>query len=257
MSKKKTFEEFVKDARYVHGDKFTYNEETKKAFNGSHSVIPIICPIHGKYEIEARLHLLYDCKACSYEARGKKFRYSNETFIEKARKVHGDKYDYSKVEYINSHSPIETICPKHGKFKQLAYLHLQGEGCPYCKESHLERELSIILNSNGIDYERLKHFEWLGKQELDFFLPKYNIAIECQGKQHFGLGGWGKRFDHLKLYMLDTKKKELCNKNGIKLIYTVDKPLYNKALEFELYNENNIFHDANELLNAIKNAEEF
>ena len=62
---------------------------------------------------------------------------------------------------------------------------MQKTGCPFCKESHLEKERCNILNKNNIIFERQKRFDWFGLQSLDFFLPKYNIANECQGRQHF------------------------------------------------------------------------
>ena len=66
-------------------------------------------------------------------------------FIEKAKKVHGDKYDYSKVEYVNSHSKVCIICPKHGEFWQNPNGHLRGHGCPKCRESHLETNIRTML----------------------------------------------------------------------------------------------------------------
>ena len=56
-----------------------------------------------------------------------------EIFIEKARKIHGDKYDYSKAEYINAKTKICIICPKHGEFWQTPDSHMnQRRGCPKC-----------------------------------------------------------------------------------------------------------------------------
>lgn len=55
-----------------------------------------------------------------------------DTFINKSRKVHGDKYDYSKVEYINAHTKVGILCPEHGEFWQTPNKHLSGQGCPKC-----------------------------------------------------------------------------------------------------------------------------
>ena len=110
---------------------------------------------------------------------------STEEFIKRAREVHGDKYDYSKVEYVNSRTKICIICPKHGEFWQLPTGHLDGYGCPFCNERNLEKETREFLTKQNINFEFQKHFDWLGRQSLDFYLPDYNIAIECQGSQHF------------------------------------------------------------------------
>ena len=79
-------------------------------------------------------------------------------------------------------------CPIHGDFEQTPHNHLQGKGCPLCRISHLEKEVGETLKRNTIQFEKEKQFEWLGRQKLDFYLNDFNIAIECQGKQHFGLG---------------------------------------------------------------------
>ncbi|WP_052318738.1 GIY-YIG nuclease family protein [Escherichia coli] len=63
---------------------------------------------------------------------------TTEQFIAEARKVHGDKYDYSKVEYVNMRTEVCIICPIHGEFTQRPENHLRGNrgkgcGCPICK----------------------------------------------------------------------------------------------------------------------------
>ena len=57
---------------------------------------------------------------------------NTEEFIKKAKKVHGNKYDYSKVNYINNHTNVTIICPEHGEFEQTPKGHLRGQGCPKC-----------------------------------------------------------------------------------------------------------------------------
>jgi conserved hypothetical protein len=57
--------------------------------------------------------------------------------IAKAKLVHGDKYDYSKVDYSNAHTKVCIICPNHGEFWQTPNNHLRGHGCPKCKRNKL------------------------------------------------------------------------------------------------------------------------
>lgn len=124
-----------------------------------------------------------------------KLRMTTEEFLKKAKEIHGNKYDYSKVEYTGNKFKVCIICPEHGEFWQKPNDHLSGRGCPKCKSSHLERETRILLEKNQIKYEEQKTFEWLKlkkQQYLDFYLPQYSIAIECQGEQHFQKSGWGK-----------------------------------------------------------------
>ncbi len=59
---------------------------------------------------------------------------TTEEFIQKAKAIHGDKYDYSKVEYVRAHVKVCIICPDHGEFWQDAASHLRGSGCPKCAD---------------------------------------------------------------------------------------------------------------------------
>ena len=141
-------------------------------------------------------------------------------FITKAKEIHGDKYDYSKVEYINCDTKVCIICLEHGEFWQTPSSHLDGKGCPICNESHLERDFRVFLQENNIQFEYQKRFNWLGRQSLDFYLPEYNIAIECQGEQHFtSVEHFGGENNYEKVILNDLKKKKLCEENGIKLLY--------------------------------------
>ena len=158
-------------------------------------------------------------------------------FIEKAQQVHGDKYDYSKVDYVNNRTKVCIICPEHGEFWQIPNSHLNGRGCKACKDSHLERDMRKFLISNDIKFIYQYHNkEFLGKQSFDFYLPEYNIAIECQGEQHFISNFYkskGVEYSekHLKyIQELDERKKEICIDKNIKLVYFLDKK-FNKYIK--------------------------
>ena len=155
-----------------------------------------------------------------------------EDFIQRAREVHGNKYDYSKVTYVNANTKVCIICPEHGEFWQKPSKHLVGHGCPMCKESKLENEIRDFLDKKDINYIAQKTFKWLkcdGPLKLDFYLPEYNVAIECQGEQHFypvDFAGNGKKwakekFEYIKT--LDETKRNLCEKNNIKIFYYTTK----------------------------------
>ena len=120
-----TTEEFIKRAKEVHGNKYDYSE---CIYSTAHGMVTIICPIHGKFRQIAHNHLHgATCPKCANRERG-----TTEEFIEKARKIHGDKYDYSKVEYVNAYTKVCIICPEHGEFWQTPNGHLNGNGCPVC-----------------------------------------------------------------------------------------------------------------------------
>lgn len=214
---KMTTEEFIQKSKEVHGDKYDYS---KTVYNGLKNKTNIICPKHGEFWQIAYDHLNgFNCEKCKYE----KNTDTTEEFIQKARKIHGDKYNYSKVEYVNNHTKVCIICPEHGEFWMEPSHHLMYMGCPKCNIKRLEKEVENALIENGIQYiwqTNYKTFSWLKKQSLDFYLPDYNIAIECQGGQHFEpceYFGGEKQFK--KQIERDKNKKELCKLKGINLIY--------------------------------------
>ena len=122
---RKTIEDFIKVAREVHGDKYDYS---KVYYNGSKEKVCIICPNHGEFFQRPGDHINgRGCPRC-----GGTTKLTEERFIRKAREVHGDKYDYSKVEYKNITTKVCIICPDHGEFYQIPNSHIRGSGCSEC-----------------------------------------------------------------------------------------------------------------------------
>ena len=159
MSRKITTEEFIEKSIKCHKIKYDYS---KVEYKNKDEKVCILCPIHGEFWQKASLHMNgSDCPKCSYMNRQIKMRKSIEMFIEQCKTIHGDKYDYSNVKYVNSHSKVKIICPIHGEFEMRPYDHLHGKGCPFCKQSHLERDVMNYFNDNGISYEFQKKFDWL------------------------------------------------------------------------------------------------
>ena len=151
MSAKLTTKEFIKKAREVHGDKYDYS---KVEYNNCDTKVCIICPEHGEFWQTPSSHLSRKgCPKCS--GRNK----TTEDFIKKAREVHGDKYDYSKVEYVNATTKVCIICPEHGEFWQEAFSHLSGCGCPICSgniKSSTEEFIKKAREAHGDKYNYSK-----------------------------------------------------------------------------------------------------
>ncbi len=222
--KNKTTDTFIKLAKSVHGDKYDYS---KVEYVNANSKVCIICPEHGEFWQRASSHLNgYGCRKCAYDEKRKHNLLSNDEFIKRAKEIHGDKYDYSKVEYVNYDTKVCIICPEHGEFWQTPVGHLSNaQGCPKCKKSKLENSVEAILKECKIQYEQEKEFEWLVNKnnlKLDFYIPKYDIAIECQGGQHFvpvPLFGGKSAFEED--ITLDKLKYDLCKEHGIDIIYLI------------------------------------
>ena len=241
-TKKMTTEEFILKAIRVHGKKYDYS---KTNYINSKTKVCIICPEHGEFWQTPNMHLQgQGCKKCKNEINSMKRRKTIEQFIEEAKKIHGNKYDYSKIKYINNHTKICIICPEHGEFWQMPYNHLNGDGCSKCVTSILEYSIMDALNEKQIKYIfRERKLPWLKGLELDFYLPDYNIAIECQGIQHFIKQHF---FEPLEIVQeRDLRKLQLCKENGVKLLY-----YSNLGIEYPYF----VYENKEELLNEITNG---
>ena len=132
-----TNEEFIKRCIKKHNGKYDYSITN---YVRAIDKIKYICPKHGVIEQNAHSHLSgTGCPRCAVEENHNKSRYTREKFIEMAKKVHGDKYDYSNVDYKNSQTKVAIICHEknvlgneHGVFWQKPDSHLRGHKCPYC-----------------------------------------------------------------------------------------------------------------------------
>ena len=225
ISKNKTLstEDFIAKAKNVHGNKYNYDKT--KYINSTKKVI-ITCPIHSDFEMMPGNHtsLKQGCHECAKEKLSKLHVGNKEEFIAKARAIHGGRYNYDKVEYNGDNEKVTITCQIHGDFPQTPSKHKLGQGCPYCNSSHLEEQTRIILEKNNITFESQKKFPWLrNKREmpLDFFLTEHNIAIECQGIQHYLTEGNGYfTTESIKAIKENDKLKyKLCQEQGIPIYY--------------------------------------
>jgi hypothetical protein len=140
---RKTQEEFIKEARRAHGDKYDYSESV---YLSLFKKIKITCPIHGQFEQIPSSHLKgCGCQKCGYESLSATKTKTTEQFIQEARQIHGDKYDYSNVKYVDSQSKITIICPTHGIFKQQPNSHLSGCSCPNCADYGFNPEKPSLI----------------------------------------------------------------------------------------------------------------
>ncbi len=186
MPRKKTTEEFIADARKVHGDRYDYS---KAEYLGVHAKLCIICPKHGEFWQEVNNHLHgAGCPKCMSEANSERFRSSTEEFIKKARKVHGNKYDYSKVDYSHNEKDVCIICPEHGEFWQSPHNHLHGAGCPKCTNNYVPSTEEFISASKAIYGEKYDY------SKVEYRGNKSKVCIICPEHGEF----WTTPNNHLK-----------------------------------------------------------
>lgn len=161
--KKSTTEEFIEKAKEIHGDKYDYSLVEYISRNYE---VKIICPVHGVFYQTPNSHLSGNgCSKCS-----NKYHYSENDFLEKAKNIHNNKYNYSLVNFINSKINIDIICPIHGKFSQKPNLHLIGHGCKKCANKLLSN--LKLSNINNFIYK----FKIIHNDKYDYSLAEYKNA---------------------------------------------------------------------------------
>lgn len=215
-----TFREFVRRSNEKHNFTYTYNESF---FTNTITKTKIICPKHGEFwQVPFDHYSGQGCPKCA-----NRVKITTEEFIEKAIKVHGDEYDYSKVDYVNAHVKVKIICPKHGIFEQTPNNHINGkQGCSKCNRSRGELRIAKFLNSIEADYKsefRFNDCRYKKPLPFDFAVfkdSKIIALIEFDGIQHFRKVLRYKNTDgDLNLRKeKDLIKTKYCEKNNIKLI---------------------------------------
>jgi Zn-finger nucleic acid-binding protein len=207
--RKHSINDFIKKAKQIHGDRYDY---IKTEYVNAMTKVVILCPEHGEFRQRPSRHLSGDgCPKC-----GKTKKLTTKNFIEKAKKIHGEKYNYSKVEYKNSRTKVTIVCSEHGEFEQTPKSHLRGNGCSKCSGRYMDQEFFIQkakqvhenkydyskvvydnsqskviiicpehgefgqkpnshLNGNGCPKCRGYGFNWLSYKEAKKYIQKYNI----------------------------------------------------------------------------------
>lgn len=119
---------FIAKAIKIHGDKYSYD---KVEYTKFHEPVVVTCSKHGDFEQRASDHLSgKGCNKCANNIQ------SNEEILIRFKEIHGNKYDYSKVNYVKMQSKVNIICPVHGEFSQNPSDHIFNlQGCPSCGSS--------------------------------------------------------------------------------------------------------------------------
>ena len=162
VSRSGTTEKFIERARQKHGDLYDYSAVR---YIDSDTKVEIICRDHGSFWQVSYVHLAgAGCRKCSTAKNSAARNFTNEQFIEKSRSVHGDKYDYSLVSYVNNSTNVKIICPDHGEFLQNPNGHMRGGGCSKCAanntrircSSNTDEFISKSISKHGDKYDYSK-----------------------------------------------------------------------------------------------------
>ena len=225
---------FIEKAKRVHKDKYDYS---KVEYKNANAKVCIICPKHGEFWQLPYGHLNgRGCPICRYIKSSSAVKKTKEQFISESKHVHGDKYDYSKVNYINNRTKVCIICPEHGEFWQRPDKHIiRKQGCPYCSGNAKRTTESFIADANKVhnnkyDYSKV---EYSGIHE--------KVCIICPEHGEF----WQTPNDHLHGNGCPgCKGKRIWDKRGRLTVDDVKKQLVDKYADkydyslFEKYDNN-------------------
>lgn len=174
-------EQLLGKFRLVH-DKYDYS---KVVYINNKTKVKITCPEHGDFEQAPGSHLNGSgCPKCAIELQIKNQTYTTDSFVKKAKEIHGETYDYSEVDYSLSRVKVKIKCRDHGFFKITPNKHLLGNGCKICSTNISARSRS------------------LGKEE---FIKR---AIEIHGNKY--------NYELVDYVSIDKKVKIICPIHGVR-----------------------------------------
>ena len=255
LSKKKflNIEEIKKNIETIINDENNpYDDYNLDNYIDTHHQINVHCSKHGWFHPTYKNFISgHGCYECGLEKTAEAKRISKEEILDRFSKVEGgDDFIYDLNNLKSTHDKIDITCKKCGYiFNRVLKSHLKSPTCPNCENyTILVKEIINFLEENNIEYIREKTFDWLYFNRnlyLDFFLPKYNIAIECQGLQHFEpINFFGGEEKFRKCRERDICKLEKCKEHDIKIIY-YSKEKYSEFLGEKVYN------DITEIINSL------
>ena len=214
-----TTEEFINRCKVYYPN----YDFSKTVYTNKNGKVLVRCPKHDHtWEVVAQNIEIGKgmCPKCHKEEYQLIHAMTQDEFIKKAKLIHNNKYDYSKVSYVNMRTKVIIKCPKHGIFEQLPSNHLTGSGCSKCKRSKGEELIADYLQSNHIGYQEQYVIPYeSNKIFVDFYLPEYNTFVEFNGKQHYvAMDYFGGELRLEQQQARDIYLRNYCSQNNINLI---------------------------------------
>lgn len=165
---------FLERSNDKHGKLYDYSKTEVKS---KHNKVVIICKLHGEFEQLPSNHIKgQGCPECAQIVRAKSQRYTSQEFINSVQTVHLNKYDYSKVNYVNSQTKVEIICPLHGSFNMKPNSHYNGQGCPECGKINARNNIALdysvfleraeLVHNNRYIYQKDSYVNYTTKMAI-------------------------------------------------------------------------------------------
>lgn len=174
--KKRSAESFTNDATVIHNNKYDYS---KVDYKNVSTKVAIVCKLHGEFLQTPNKHLLGSgCPLCAKDS----CRGNIESFISRAVKMHGDKYDYRNAIYLNTKTKVKIICNKHShEFEQLPHLHLSGNGgCPLCLKEFKRKQVLSNIEEFIMKAKKVHPDNEYDYSNTIYVQAKYKVEIYCK-----------------------------------------------------------------------------
>ena len=209
-----TEEQFLSRAKEVHSGKYGYGSIVYRDF--TKTKVEILCRHHKTmfWQIPQHHVVGHGCPKCGgVEAM------TTSDFVGKAQKLFGDKFDYSRTEYVRKTESLRVDCRKHGEFWVYPFNHLRGNDCPKCANTATTKPESVLLESFA-EFSPVRDITVLNGKELDLLFSDCNVAVEVNGI-YWHSDVRNTKHDHL-------RKTESCAAKGIKLMHFTDRQILRK-----------------------------
>ena len=233
-NQRKSREKFIEEAQQIHKNKYTYE---KVNYENTSSKVIITCFIHGDFLQSPLSHIQGSgCRSCGYQTIGERSRKTTEQYIESAKKIHGEKYDYSTVDYSYSYNKVTITCKHHGEFSLKASSHLSGNGCFKCNPKGYSKKqlewLEFISSMYGLNIQTAINGgeKQIGRYLVDGYCFLNNTVYEYHGDFWHGSPKYykseainvvsGKSFGEL--YRNTLIKEQYIKEQGYKLVVIWD-----------------------------------
>lgn len=221
-TKRKDTKIFIEECIRLRGNKYDYS---LVSYKNNKEKVEIICYVHGIFKQSPNNHLskLQDCPKCAnmyFELK------SNDEVLSNFKKVHADKYDYSKVNYKGNKEKVEIICREHGSFFQTPNNHLKGQECPSCKKIDTKKfiERSNVKHNGKYNYDKTKY--------LNMNCNKHGVFEQMPNSHLYGIGcsscKASKGENEIKLYLNEINIRYIAQ-------HSFDNCKLKKRLRFDFY----------------------
>lgn len=174
---------FIAAALARHAGRYDYS---RVAYVNAHTPVAIQCPEHGEFLQSPTNHMQgKGCPRCAAEAFGRRSRSSLEEFVQQARAVWGDRWDYTETKYTGARTKLAIKCPEHGVFWQTQSNHLDGKvGCTKCNHMASKGEAAVFRFLSNLTRAEQRNHTVIKPKELDIYLPDVKLAVEYCGEFH-------------------------------------------------------------------------